>query len=129
MATRATRRVFWWYLSCFAASIERTTVPLPGIPVFPGGGLLYLSSSVGSPPEDSETHRPPSGDSSSPTAVADDVEAENPARLLSAHKRCSLLLLTVRTATLVVALVILSLYGRLSPLVRELQNSTRVDGD
>lgn len=124
MPTRATRRVFWWYLSCFAVSVERTSVTIPEIPVL-GGGWLYVSSTVRA--ELAARDREANLSSDGTTAVAD-AEADA-ARLLPAHQKCSLFLLTVRTVTLVVALVVLSLYGRLSPLVTELQNSSRTRDD
>lgn len=126
MAARAARRVLWWYLSCFASSVEGTaSASVSDVPIFPGG-WMYVSSSAranrGFPSrEDSTFERE--------ETEAEKDEEDDAAELRSSQKRCSLFLVAVRTAALVVSFVILSLYGRMWPFATETQNSTRAIDD
>lgn len=102
MATRATRQIFWWYLSCIVAALERTdTVSI--VPIFPGEVVYFLvDTGVDYSNVSEEENR----------TESDDRHAIRP-RNRPPRGKCSTALLAIRMITLIVAIVFLIFHWRL----------------
>lgn len=102
MATRATRQIFWWHLSCIVTALERTdTVSI--VPIFPGEVVYFLVDAGANYSSVSEEEN---------RTRSDDRRAIGPRNRRSRGK-CATALLAIRMITLIVAIVFLIFHWRL----------------
>lgn len=118
MWTRATRRIFWWYLSCAVLTLDLVETAAV-VPVFPGEIAYFLVDVPQAPSDMSEEED---------QMESDDERVREPQNL-SSHKKCSIILIIIRTFTLVVAITFLLLHRRLCDHASGLYNQTREVAD
>lgn len=112
MSIRATMRLFWWFLSCATCAVDRLeTVTV--VPVFPGEIFYFM---VGNTVTD---HSESSEDQNEAEHECTDGE-----HTMAPQQRCSIVLLTIRVLTLVIAIGFLLSYRRLCPYVPGNHNCT-----
>lgn len=112
MSMRTTPQIFWWYLSYAMIAVDLVET-ISVVPVFPGEIAYFMVDNIAAPLETPEEEQ----ERSNYNRVNEPGDA-------SPRKKCSVIVLTIRTLTLLMAITFLLLHQRSYGHISSLHNHT-----